>query len=50
MTRECLYVSHFCQKKTRAKTNLSTLIEGRLSGGAGKAKKKGPKLAFRCTN
>ena len=39
MTRECLYVSHFCQKKTRAKTNLSTLIEGRLSGGAGKPKK-----------
>jgi len=46
MTRECLYVSHFCQKKTRAKTNLSTLIEGRLSGGAGKAKKKGRNSRF----
>jgi hypothetical protein len=38
---------HFVRRKLAQKTNLSTLIEGRLSG-ALESQKKGPKVAFRC--
>ena len=39
MTRECLYVSTLREENSRKKRIYPTLIEGRLSGGAGKPKK-----------
>jgi len=46
MTRECLYVSHFCQKKTRAKNESIHADRRKALWGRWKAKKSGRNSRF----